>query len=266
MKQIHPFRRGRRRRLARITCAALAFLLAAAFPASAYAAEGESDSPALLQAAELPEGGDEGDPSEELAPAALREAPFSVTVENEQSPTGELILGSSCQIGGVIRSESVMAKVFGGIYTVSGEKVIYHEVTPNAQSCNIAQSFDAVMAFGNLPVGEYVFRLEATDTEGQTVAAVSSPFTVVDGVIPSEIAFTGESVPSDTFPQGSGFSVRGVLASTYRLASVKGGVYHTDGTPTDVYYEDTPNKAVYDLVATFDLHLSFGGIPVGEYV
>ena len=143
-KQIHPFRRGGRRRLARITCAALAFLLAAAaFPAAAYAAEGEGESPALLQAAELPEGGDEGDPSEELAPAALREAPFSVTVENEQSPTGELILGSSCQIGGVIRSESVMAKVFGGIYTVSGEKVIYHEVTPNAQSCNIAQSFDA---------------------------------------------------------------------------------------------------------------------------
>ena len=92
MKQIHPFRRGGRRRLARITCAALAFLLAAAaFPAAAYAAEGEGESPALLQAAELPEGGDEGDPSEELAPAALREAPFSVTVENEQSPTGELL-------------------------------------------------------------------------------------------------------------------------------------------------------------------------------
>ena len=282
MKQIHPFRRGGRRRLARITFAALAFLLAAAaFPAAAYAAEGEGESPALLQATTpdntseppsvlepLSEGSvEEGSSSEEeITPAALREAPFSVTVENEQSPSGELILGSSCQIGGVIRSESVMAKVFGGIYTVSGEKVIYHEVTPNAQSCNIAQSFDAVMAFGNLPVGEYVFRLEATDTEGQTVTAVSSPFTVVDGVIPSEIAFTGESVPSDTFPQGSGFSVRGVLASTYRLASVKGGVYHTDGTPTDVYYEDTPNKAVYDLVATFDMHLSFQGIPVGEYI
>ena len=213
MKQIHPFRRGGRRRLARITCAELAFLLAAAaFPAAAYAAEGESDSPALLQASTLPDGGGEGDPSEELAPAALREAPFSVTVENEQSPTGELILGSSCQIGGVIRSESVMAKVFGGIYTVSGEKVIYHEVTPNAQSCNIAQSFDAVMAFGNLAVGEYVFRLEAENTEGQTVTAVSSPFTVVDGVIPSEIAFTGESVPSDTFSRREAASASGACS------------------------------------------------------
>lgn len=47
MKQIHPFRRGGCRRLVRFTCAALTFMLAAAaFPAAAYAAEGENESPA----------------------------------------------------------------------------------------------------------------------------------------------------------------------------------------------------------------------------
>ena len=206
--------------------------------------------------------------STEESPSRLDEAPapFSVTVENEKSPSGELFLGASYSIGGTILSDSVIAKVCGGIYTAGGEKVVYREVTPDANSCNIAQGFDAAMTFGSLAIGEYVFQLEAEDGEGHKAVAVHSPFSVVDGVIPSEITVTDESVPADEFPQGSGFSIRGMIASTYRLTSVKGGVYHTDGTPTEVYYEDAPNLAMYNLNATFDLHLGFRGLTPGSYI
>ena len=204
----------------------------------------------------------------EESPAFRGEAPasFSVTVEDEKSPSGELILCASFSIGGTIISDSVMAKVYGGIYTAGGEKVVYREVTPNANDCNIARNFDAAMTFGSLTIGDYVFQLEAEDSEGNKAVAVHSTFSVVDGVIPSEITVTDESVQSDEFPQGSGFSIRGMITSTYRLASVKGGVYLPDGTPTSVIYEDSPNSAMYNLNATFDLHLGFRGLSLGDYV
>ncbi len=160
----------------------------------------------------------------EESPVFQDEAPasFSVTVENEKSPSGELILCSSYSIGGTIISESVIAKVYGGIYTADGESVVYREVTPNANECSISQNFDAAMTFGSLKIGNYVFKLEAEDSEGNKAVAVNSAFSVVDGVIPSEITVTDESLPADQFPQGSGFSIRGMITSTYRLASVRG--------------------------------------------
>ena len=210
--------------------------------------------------------GNAEDPTESPILLSETSAPFSVTVENEKSPSGELYLGASYSIGGTIISDSVIAKVYGGIYTAGGEKVVYHEVTPNANTCSISQSFDAVMTFGNLSTGDYIFQLEAEDSEGQTAVAVKSSFSVVDGVIPSEISVTDESVPADQFLKGSGFSIRGMIASTYRLVSVKGGVYNTDGTPTSVYYEDSPYKTMYDLNTTFDWHLGFRGLACGEYI
>ncbi len=195
------------------------------------------------------------------------EVPFEVTVTDAAYPSGELSLGGAYGVGGVIHSESIIEKVFGGIYTLDGEKVIYHEYEPHADSCSINQHFDPLLTFNTLALGNYLYKIEASNAEGSTVTAVESTFSVVDnGRLPSEIAISGESLPADVLPQNCVFSVRGQISSTYRITDIWGGVYTADGTVTGVYYEDTPNAVSYNLNSTFDNYLAFGDLSVGDYI
>ncbi len=194
-------------------------------------------------------------------------APFEVTVTDAAYPSGELSLGGAYGVGGVIHSDSIIEKVFGGIYTSDGEKVIYHECEPHADNCSIYQHFDPLLTFNTLAVGDYLYKIEASNAEGTTVTAVESTFSVVDnGKLPSEIAISGESLPADVLPQNCVFSVRGQVSSTYLITNIWGGVYTADGTATEVYYADTPNRVSYNLNNTFDNYLAFGDLSAGDYI
>ena len=132
-------------------------------------------------------------PSETIAQEST--AAFSVQTEKEVSPQGVLTMGSSFSVSGTVSSDSLIAKAYGGIYTDSGDQVIYYETEPNARSFEIGKTFDTVMAFGKLPAGEYIYKIEAVSSTGETAAVLEHAFTIADNSpIESEIAITGESV------------------------------------------------------------------------
>ncbi len=193
--------------------------------------------------------------------------PFEVSVTDAAYPSGELSLGGAYGIGGVLHSSSIIEKVFGGIYTLDGEKVIYYEFEPHADNFSIYLNFDPVLTFNILALGDYLYKIEASNAEGDTVTAVESTFSVVDNSkLPSEIAVSEASLPADVLPENCVFSVRGQVSSTYLITNIWGGVYHADGTATQVYYADTPNKVSYNLYNTFDNYLAFGDLSAGDYV
>ena len=192
---------------------------------------------------------------------------FVVSVTNEVSPQGELTMGSSYSVKGIITSESVLSKVFGGIYTPDGEQVIYYETEPDSKSCNIASTFDTVMTFAKLAAGDYVYRIEAVDSNENTVTVIEKNFSVADNsTVESDISITDESLPADILPTECVFSVRGQVSSSFTIKKIWGGVYNEDGTPTDVFYEDTPEVSSYNLNSTFDNYLDFGSLPAGKYI
>ena len=108
--------------------------------------------------------------------------------------------------------------------------------------------------------------VEAADSESSTAVAVESPFTIdALSAVKSDFSLTDESVPADALPVNCVFSVRGQISSSFALEKVWGGVYHEDGTPTSVYYEDTPDTTSYNLNTTFDNYLDFGALGAGHY-
>jgi GH25 family lysozyme M1 (1,4-beta-N-acetylmuramidase) len=196
------------------------------------------------------------------------EAPaFIISVTEATAPTGVLSLGSSFGIHGIITAEQPIARVFGGIYSADGtEQIIYHEETPDNTVFDLKTTFDPVLLFGRLPAGQYLYKIEVSDQEGHTVTAAESVFSVVDNSpLASSIVISRESRPADLIPAGNAFCIRGLIASSFVLVNVRGGVYDADGTPTDVYWEDAPYFPIYDLAETFGQQLSFTELPAGSY-
>ena len=194
-----------------------------------------------------------------------------ITISDAKYPSGALTLGSSFSLRGIISTYSEddpLVIVWGGIYNSDGSKpVMYYEFFPDGNTSNIYYTFDDVISFGSLPVGDYLYIISAEDSEGNTAVLINSPFSIEDNsIIPSDISLTGESLPADTLPEHCVFSIRGLISSTLPLSKVWGGVYNTDGSQTGVYYEDEPGKRSYNLYNTFDDYLSFGSLSAGDYV
>ena len=204
--------------------------------------------------------------SERLMLTASAQSSFSVVVTNASYPTGERPLGTTFGIKGIISSEKTIAKVYGGIYSTNGSKVMYHETKPNSNKCDLYKTFDQYMIFGDLPLGNYYYIIMAADNDGNTVTAISSSFSVTTkGALASCTAIYGASVPADVLPKGCAFSVRGKIASTFKMKRVWGGVYNTDGSRTSAIYDTTTNTDFYDLFTNFDEHIIFSKLGTGEY-
>lgn len=191
-----------------------------------------------------------------------------ITISGEKYPNGELSLGRSYGIDGDIHSKYPISKVYGGVYdSDESERVIYWEEKPNTLEYSLLNGFDPYLTFNELLPGSYVYKILVTDSKGKTAEVVRSEFSVVDNSpLPSAIELTGESIPADTLPTGSMFSVRGLISSSFMLMRVWGGVYDLDGTPTAQYCDFKPGKATYDLNATFDNYLAFNELPAGTYL
>lgn len=199
------------------------------------------------------------------------ESKKAINVTGLKVPMGELQLGSAYGINGVIRTaddSATLVKVWGGVYMADGKtQVFYHEADLNSTTCDIEQEFDYYMAFNEMNAGDYIFKIEATDSKGNTETVIESAFSIVNnGKIPSAIGTVSLSVPADTIPAELPYYFSGVITASYVLKKVWGGVYNADGTPTDVYFEESTNVTRYDIGANLNSKLAMEKLPAGNYI
>ncbi len=108
-----------------------------------------------------------------------------ITISDARYPSGALTLGSSFSLRGIISTYSEddpLVIVWGGIYKAEGDTSDYNNeytmtLQPEKRSFNLSE-LDYYLAFGSLPVGDYVYRVEATDINGFSKTLVESPFRV----------------------------------------------------------------------------------------
>lgn len=202
------------------------------------------------------------------AGAVERASGSNITISDANYPAGNITLGVSFGIRGVISSNYALSKVWGGVYYTNGSPTAqFREVSAGSKTFDLRKGIDAYIVFSKLLAGDYLFRIYASDNTGYTKTLIDSRFTVVDnGSIPSAIELTGESLPADVLLKGGVFSVRGLVSSSYAIRRIWGGVYDSAEKATSQYFDDSPYKASYDLNANFDKRLSFGSLGAGSYI
>lgn len=100
-------------------------------------------------------------------------------------PTGNLSLGQSFGIRGVVYSANRLTNVTGTIYNSTNGIVQQKTVNPNATSYDLKGAINNAMVFNNLSAGSYRFVVSAADSAGYSKNVIESNFTV--GTIPMPI-------------------------------------------------------------------------------
>lgn len=104
----------------------------------------------------------------------------TLSISSETKPSGNLVWGSSFGLRGIIVSNFNIVSVRATVYTAAG--VVTSEdytVTPNTTSYDLNGPINANMVFGDLPVGDFTYKVWAKDSSGYDLILVQSNFTVV---------------------------------------------------------------------------------------
>ncbi len=180
---------------------------------------------------------------------------------------GTLTQGKSYGISGKITSNYKITSVTVGVYNSDGTATSnVKTVAPNAKSYNIS-GVDASIKFGSLQVGTYTFKVVAKDASGTTKTLVNNMFTVTgtsSNSSSSSIKIAAGNYNPGALEKGKSYSINGKITSTYKLTSVKVGVFNTNGTETTYVRTVTPNATSYDI-KNVDSYIKFGSLQVGTY-
>ena len=103
----------------------------------------------------------------------------SMTIKNQTIPSRTLKQGNFFGIYGDITSTLPITKVFGGVYNHNGSKTSqYAESYPNTTTYSLYPTFDNKIIFNRLGIGQYTYKIEATDSSGKTYTLINSNFQI----------------------------------------------------------------------------------------
>lgn len=106
------------------------------------------------------------------------DSPSSIFISNANAPE-TLKLGETYSITGGIYSHHALKRVYGGVYTATGEPTAqYLDVTTSGNSYDLAAEFDSALHFNDLSAGEYTYKISATDIKGYSEVLIERSFTV----------------------------------------------------------------------------------------
>ncbi len=96
----------------------------------------------------------------------------SQTVPPEKHKCGDYFY-----VKGIITSNLPIKRVWGGVYTTDNVPTdVYCEDTPYTMSYDLSAYFDYLLEFDKLPEGEYIYRIEAEDSEDNKYVLIESGF------------------------------------------------------------------------------------------
>ena len=89
-----------------------------------------------------------------------------ITCSGINYPSNPHTPGKNFGIEGTIKSNNILDRVWGGVYNADGTKAQYYDYNPNSTTVNLHGVFNNNIIFDNLPVGSYVYKIEARDVTG----------------------------------------------------------------------------------------------------
>lgn len=106
------------------------------------------------------------------------DSPSSIFISDANAPE-TLKLGETYSITGGIYSHHALKRVYGGVYTTTGEPTAqYLDVTTSGNSYDLAAEFDSALHFNDLDAGTYTYKISATDIKGISEVLIERRFTV----------------------------------------------------------------------------------------
>ena len=163
---------------------------------------------------------------------------------------------------GVITSDYYIRKVVIGVYNSDGTAEFDYTGLPGEKSYDI-NDVDYLLSFSKLKVGNYTYKIVATDDNSSDVVLLNRSFSVTaTGQLASTLKITNANYPT-SLDVGDGYSVTGVITSNYNITRVVIGAYKSDGTKGFEYIA-TPNAKSFD-VNDVDYSLTFSKLGAGSY-
>lgn len=106
-----------------------------------------------------------------------------MSVEGERVPDSEIAYGKPYSIGGVISSSLPIKRVFGGIYAADGATPVYVcDEAPDNLTYDLYTKFDNELLFNKLDIGDYVYKIEAQDENGNSFELINKNFSVISTI------------------------------------------------------------------------------------
>lgn len=195
-----------------------------------------------------------------LTVPALAETDIKLT--DEVYPE-QIIEGNTFSIYGVVTSPNSILTVTIGVYsTDDGAAEFEYTGKPGTKTYDI-HNVDYLMTFSKLGVGDYVYKIVATDTKESNVVLLEKEFEVVSKEQFNTFKLTGESYPTE-LSVGQTFSVSGTITSDYEISSVTCSVRSSSGTLQFTKTVNPGTKTYY--ISNLDRYMTFSKLTAGTYV
>ncbi len=210
--------------------------------------------------------------------------PSAAAIEDDISISGanyptKLTRGQSFSIKGTVTSDESdlsLVKV-----SISATNATYNEdgslgdffsrdwlAFPNAKTYNI-HDLDSQIKFGELPIGTYIYKIEAQNACVQNKVLLEKPFTVTCSPNnPSNLAISGAVCPAGMLSPGQSFGIEGVISSNFPLTNVSCKVYNSAGAVELSYSKninDSYTKSYNIRTDGMNSAIKFGNLAVGSY-
>ena len=183
---------------------------------------------------------------------------------------GTIKQGAFVSVYGTVTSEtSNLTSVTAGVYNASSQLVTGRKVSVAQKSYSL-KDLDASIEFNKLPVGDYTYRVYASNSANTDVLLYSSRIAVTaDGKAPAvttndALTISGNAAIPDSIKQGQAVSINGVVSSaSSNITALTCGVYNSMGqfvTGSTI----NPRAKSYDL-KNLDASVRFNTLGTGTY-
>lgn len=185
-----------------------------------------------------------------------------IKITDFTKPEGNLPVGKSFILKGIITSKEPMKKVVAGIYYRNGVANQEVEKEVNKTEFDI-KTIDAGIRFGSLPEGLYCYQIGVTDSNDNYIRLLYSEFQVGNPSAESEIKTENSSFPSGTMQYGQSFKINCCIKSVQPLNKVYAYIYNSNNLEVWKTAKSSVNSKSYTFSGNdiFDI----ANLDVGSY-
>lgn len=169
--------------------------------------------------------------------------------------------GKTFSVYGIVTSSYNIMTVQVSVTDSDGNIAFTYTGKPGEKTYNI-HNIDYLLTFSKLTVGEYTYKIVASDTQQSNVVLLSKKFSVVSKIPDSTLTLTSANYPT-SIVKGNTFSIYGTVSSNYAITEITCAVYSLNGALqfTRTVYPDAQSYSLSNM----DRYMTFSKLEVGSY-
>ena len=202
----------------------------------------------------------------------------TIWLSGEKLPA-DMQQGSNFGLRGTVSTDyGVITYLSGSLVDVAGNEVQSGHYYPNTSSVDLRYTINNDLLFGNLPAGEYIYRVDATAQNGNEQTSqnlIWHSFQVTEPVqtpppeptVPARapvLSVSGHNLP-DRQKVGQNFGIRGTVSTDCgTITELYGAIWDSSGNVVCSGWYN-PYSTTVDLRTTINNDLVFGTLGAGSY-